>query len=182
MYISRLKEYYDKEVIAKLMEKFGYDNKNQVPKLVKVVINMGLGKSITDPKIVDEAVEEMGNIAGQKPVVTKSKVAISNFKLRKGITIGAMVTLRKNRMYDFFDRLVNIALPRVRDFRGVPPKSFDGRGNYTLGMKDITIFPEINADKVRVTKGMDITIVTTAQTNDEAMELLRLLGMPFRKN
>ncbi len=182
MYISKLKTFYDEKVIPQLMEKFGYKNKNQVPKLVKISVNMGLGKAITDPKILDEAVEELTNIIGQKPVVTKSKMAISNFKLREGISIGSMATLRRNKMYDFFDRLVNVSLPRVRDFRGVMPKAFDGRGNYTLGVKDITIFPEINADRVRVTKGMDITFVTTAQTDAEAMELLRLMGMPFRKN
>ncbi|HON56044.1 MAG TPA: 50S ribosomal protein L5 [bacterium] len=182
MAIVRLKEKYQKEVISALKEKFGYKNVNQVPKLVKIVINMGLGKAIQDPKIIEEAVDELSKITGQKPVVTKSRKAISNFKLRQGINIGCMVTLRGDRMYEFYDRFVNIALPRVRDFRGVLPKSFDGKGNYSLGIKDHTIFPEINADKVRVTKGMDITIVTTAKTNEEAMELLKLLGMPFRKN
>ena len=182
MAIVRLKEKYQKEVISALKEKFGYKNVNQVPKLVKIVINMGLGKAIQDPKIIEEAVDELSKITGQKPVVTKSRKAISNFKLRQGINIGCMVTLRGDRMYEFYDRFVNIALPRVRDFRGVLPKSFDDKGNYSLGIKDHTIFPEINADKVRVTKGMDITIVTTAKTNEEAMELLKLLGMPFRKN
>ncbi len=182
MYIPRLKQLYKEKVLNELKEKFAYKNINEAPKIVKVVLNMGLGKAIQDSKVMDEAVEEMTKIAGQKPVVTKSKKAISNFKLRENINIGCMVTLRNNRMYEFLDRLVNIALPRVRDFRGVLPKSFDGRGNYSLGIKDHTIFPEINADKVRVYKGMDISIITTAKTDAEALELLKLLGMPFRKN
>lgn len=179
---TRLKEKYQKEVIPALKEKFGYKNVNQVPKLVKIVMNMGLGRAIQDPKIIEEAVDELSKITGQKPVITKSKKAISNFKLRENMSIGCMVTLRCDRMFEFYDRFVNIALPRVRDFRGVMPKSFDGKGNYSLGIRDHTIFPEINADKVRVTKGMDITFVTTAQSDEEAMELLRLMGMPFRKN
>ena len=182
MYIPRLKQLYKEKVLNELKEKFAYKNINEAPKLVKIVLNMGLGKAIQDSKVMDEAVEEMTKIAGQKPVVTKSKKAISNFKLRENINIGCMVTLRNNRMYEFLDRLVNIALPRVRDFRGVLPKSFDGRGNYSLGIKDHTIFPEINADKVRVYKGMDISIITTAKNDAEALELLKLLGMPFRKN
>ncbi|HPN30678.1 MAG TPA: 50S ribosomal protein L5 [bacterium] len=180
--MPRLKQLYKEKVLNELKEKFAYKNINEAPKIVKVVLNMGLGKAIQDSKVMDEAVEEMTKIAGQKPVVTKSKKAISNFKLRENINIGCMVTLRNNRMYEFLDRLVNIALPRVRDFRGVLPKSFDGRGNYSLGIKDHTIFPEINADKVRVYKGMDISIITTAKTDAEALELLKLLGMPFRKN
>jgi len=177
----RLKKLYKEKIINAMSEKFGYKNVNQTPKLVKIVINMGIGKAIQDPKLIDESVEELSMITGQKPVVTKSRKAISNFKLREGVNIGAIVTLRKERMFEFLDRLINIALPRVRDFRGVLPKSFDGRGNYSLGVKDITIFPEINADKVRVSKGMDITIVTTAKTDAEAFELLKLFGMPFRK-
>ncbi|MBP7651912.1 50S ribosomal protein L5 [Candidatus Dependentiae bacterium] len=180
--MPRIKQLYKEQVISGLKEKFSYKNVNEAPKLVKIVLNMGLGKAIQDSKVMDEAVEELTKIAGQKPVITKSKKAISNFKLRENINIGCMVTLRNNRMYEFFDRLVNIALPRVRDFRGVLPKSFDGKGNYSLGIKDHTIFPEINADKIRVYKGMDITIVTTAKSDDEALELLKLLGMPFRKN
>ncbi|HPG32013.1 MAG TPA: 50S ribosomal protein L5 [bacterium] len=180
--MPRLKQLYKEKVLNELKEKFAYKNINEAPKIVKVVLNMGLGKAIQDSKVMDEAVEEMTKIAGQKPVVTKSKKAILNFKLRENINIGCMVTLRNNRMYEFLDRLVNIALPRVRDFRGVLPKSFDGRGNYSLGIKDHTIFPEINADKVRVYKGMDISIITTAKTDAEALELLKLLGMPFRKN
>jgi len=182
MYIPRLKQLYKEKAIPALKAKFGYKNDNEVPKLVKIVLNMGLGRAIQDSKLIEEAVDELSKIAGQKPVVTKSTKSISNFKLREGVSIGVMVTLRRNRMFEFYDRLVNIALPRVRDFRGVLPKSFDGRGNYSLGIKDHTIFPEINPDKIRVYKGMDITFVTTAKTDAEAMELLKLLGMPFRKN
>ncbi|MCB0309335.1 MAG: 50S ribosomal protein L5 [Bdellovibrionales bacterium] len=178
---ARLKEKYEKEVVPALVTKFGYKNKMQVPGLSKIVINIGLGRAVNEPKIVDYAAGELGKITGQKPVLTKAKKAISNFKLRKGLPIGCMVTLRKNQMYEFFDRLCNIGLPRVRDFRGVSVKAFDDRGNYTLGLKEHSIFPEVDLDKVDSTMGMNITFVTTADSKDEGMELLSLLGMPFRK-
>jgi large subunit ribosomal protein L5 len=179
--IPRLKKKYLDDIISNLKDKFDYKNKLQVPKLTKIVVNMGLGKAVQDAKIIDEAVKELADITGQKPVITKSKLSVSNFKLREGVNIGCKVTLRANKMYEFFDRLINIALPRVRDFRGVLRRSFDGQGNYTLGVKDFTIFPEINSDKVRVVKGMDITFVTTAKNKEEAFELLNEFGMPFRK-
>jgi large subunit ribosomal protein L5 len=181
-YVPNLKKKYDEEVIPALMSKFNYANKMQVPKLEKIVINMGMGKAVQDSKIIEEAAEELALIAGQKPVVTQSKISVSNFKLREGMKIGCKTTLRGERMYEFFDKLINIVLPRVRDFRGVLRRSFDSRGNYSLGIKDFTIFPEINADRVRVVKGMDITFVTTAETDEEAFELLANFGMPFRKN
>ena len=175
----RLKEHYQKEVRKKLQDEFGIKNPMAIPKVEKVVLNMGMGEAIQNAKLLDTAVEELATITGQKPVVTKAKKSIASFKLREGQSIGAMVTLRGEKMYEFLDRLINIALPRVRDFRGVPTKSFDGRGNYTLGIRDHLIFPEIDAGKVDKSKGMNITIVTTAKNDDQARVLLRELGMPF---
>ena len=178
---ARLKEKYQKEIIPKLREQFAYKSIMQVPRLEKIVINMGVGEAASDAKILDEAVRDLETISGQKPSVRIAKKAISNFKLREGMKIGAKVTLRKEMMYEFLDRFVSLALPRVRDFRGIPDKSFDGRGNYTLGLKEQIIFPEINVDKVTKILGMDITFVTTAKTDKEALELLSAFGMPFRK-
>lgn len=178
--MNRLKERYLKEVVPSLMEKFNYKSVMAVPKIEKIVINMGVGDAVSNPKALDAAVEELSLIAGQKPVVTRAKKSIAGFKLRAGMPIGAKVTLRGERMYEFLDKLVNIALPRVRDFRGVSNKSFDGRGNYTLGIREQLIFPEIDYDKVNRVRGMDIVIVTTAKTDEEARELLRELGMPFQ--
>ncbi len=178
--MARLNEIYRKDVVPKLTEKFRYTNPMQVPKLEKVIINMGLGEAIENIKILDSAAEEIGIITGQKPVITKARKSISNFKLRAGVPIGMKVTLRRDRMYHFLDKLMAVALPRVRDFKGVSPKGFDGRGNYTIGIKEQIIFPEVNYDKIDKIKGMNITIVTTARTDEEGMELLRLLGMPFR--
>lgn len=177
----RLRELYKKEIIEKLKQQFNYNNPMEIPKLVKVTINMGLGDAIENAKILDSAAEELSNIAGQKAVVTRAKKSIANFKLRQGMPIGAMVTLRSERMFEFLDRLMNIALPRVRDFKGVPSKSFDGKGNYSLGLREQIIFPEINYDKIDKIKGMNITIVTTAKTDEEGRALLTHLGMPFRK-
>ena len=178
--MARLFDRYKAEVVPKLKEKFGYRNAMQVPKVDKVIINMGLGEAIENIKILDSASEEIGIISGQKPVITKARKSISNFKLRAGVPIGVKVTLRRDRMYLFLDKLMGVALPRVRDFKGVSPKGFDGRGNFTLGVKEQIIFPEINYDKIDKIKGMNITIVTTARTDEEGLELLRLLGMPFR--
>jgi large subunit ribosomal protein L5 len=175
-----LREKYEKEVIPQLTERFGYKNVMQAPKLKMVVVNMGLGEAIQNIKILDSAVEEIGLITGQRPAITKARKSIAQFKLRKGMPIGCMVTLRKERMYEFLSRLINIALPRVRDFRGVSGKSFDGRGNYALGIREQLIFPEIDYDKIDKVKGMHIIIVTTAKTDEEGKELLKLLGMPFR--
>lgn len=177
--MSRMKDKYNDEVAKGLMEKFGYKNVMEIPKIEKVVINMGVGEAVSNPKILDVAVNDMMTIAGQKPVVTRAKKSIAAFKIREGMPIGAKVTLRGQRMYQFLDKLLNIALPRVRDFRGVSPKSFDGRGNYTMGIKEQLIFPEIEYDKIDKVRGMDIIIVTTAKTDEEARELLRLMGMPF---
>lgn len=178
---ARLKERYAKEIVPKLKEQFAYKSIMQVPKLSKIVLNMGVGQAVQDPKILEEAVKDLETITGQKASVRTAKKAISNFKLREGMKIGAKVTLRRERMYEFLDRLISVALPRVRDFRGVSDKSFDGRGNYTLGLKEQIIFPEINPDKVTKVLGMDITFVTTAKTDKEAFELLNAFGMPFRK-
>jgi len=175
-----LREKYEREIIPQLMKRFGYKNIMQAPKLKRIVINMGLGEAIQNIKVLDSAVEEIGLITGQRPVITKARKSIAQFKLRKGMPIGCMVTLRRDRMYEFFNRLVNIALPRVRDFRGVSGKSFDGRGNYALGIREQITFPEIDYDKIDKVKGMNIIIVTTAKTDEEGKELLRLLGMPFR--
>ena len=179
--MARLKDYYTKEVVPALMKEFHYKNPMEVPKMVKIVVNMGLGEAIQNVKILDSAVAEMAAIVGQKPVITRARQSIAAFKLRKGMPIGCMVTLRGDRMYEFFDKLVNVALPRVRDFRGISSKALDGRGNYTLGIKEHIIFPEIDYDKIDKIKGMNITIVTTARTDDEARTLLSLMGMPFKQ-
>ncbi len=178
---ARLKHHYKKTVVPALTKEFGYKNVMAVPRVEKVAINIGLGEATQNPKLMDGAVTELGAIAGQKPVVTKAKKSIAAFKLREGMSIGAMVTLRGERMYEFLDRLMNVTLPRVRDFRGVSSKSFDGRGNYTLGVKDQLIFPEIDYNKVEKTKGMNISITTTAKTDAEGLALLRQLGMPFKQ-
>jgi len=179
--MARLKEYYRKEVIPLLSKKFSYKNPWEAPRLDKIVINMGVGDAIQNPKLLDAAMDDLTLIAGQRPVITRAKKSISNFRLRAGMAIGCKVTLRGERMYEFWDRLVNVAIPRIRDFRGLLVKSFDGRGNYTLGIKEQVIFPEINFDKVEKLGGMDITIATTARTDEEALELLAALGMPFRR-
>jgi len=177
---ARLRERYQKDIAPALMRDLGRPNRLALPRLSKIVLNMGLGEATQNPKLIDSAVEELTAIAGQKPVVTKAKKAIANFKLREGVAIGAMVTLRGDRMYEFFDRLVNVALPRVRDFKGVPDRSFDGRGNYSLGVREQVIFPEINLDKVDKIKGLTVVICTTARSDAEGKTLLRALGMPFR--
>jgi large subunit ribosomal protein L5 len=178
--MARLTERYNTEIVPQLIKDLDYKNIMQVPRLEKIVVNMGLGEAIQNVKIIDSAVEEMALITGQKPVVTKAKKSIATFKLRQGMPIGCMVTLRKDKMYEFLDRLVNVSLARVRDFKGVSPKGFDGKGNYSLGIKEQLIFPEIDYDKVDKIKGMNITIVTTAKSDEEGRALLRLLGMPFR--
>jgi large subunit ribosomal protein L5 len=178
--MARLQDKYHSEVVPKLNERFEYRSPMEVPKLNKVVLNMGLGEAIQNVKILDSAAEELAMISGQKPVITRARKSIATFKLRKGMPIGCMVTLRGYRMFEFLDKLVNVALPRVRDFRGVSPKGFDGRGNFTLGVKEQIIFPEIDYDKIDKIKGMNITVVTTAKSNEEAHLLLSLLGMPFR--
>ena len=179
--MSRLREDYENEIKKALTEKFGYKNVMQVPRLEKIVINMGVGEAKENSKIMESAVKDLTTISGQKPVVTKAKKSVANFKIREGMPIGCKVTLRGERMYEFTDRLVNLALPRVRDFRGVSAESFDGRGNYALGIKEQIIFPEIEYDKVDKVRGMDVIFVTTAQTDEEARELLRLFGMPFKR-
>lgn len=178
--MARLQQVYQEELRPRLQEQFRYTNPMEIPRLEKIVLNMGLGEAIQNIKILDTAAEELALIAGQKPVITRAKKSIASFKLRENMPIGCTVTLRRGRMYDFLDKLVRIALPRVRDFRGVSPKSFDGRGNYTLGIREHIIFPEINYDKIDKIKGLNITIVTTARTDEESRSLLRLLGMPFR--
>jgi large subunit ribosomal protein L5 len=179
-YVSRLRQYYLDEVMPALQRQFGYRNAMQVPRLEKMILNMGLGEAIQNAKLLDAGVEQLAIISGQKPVITKAQKSIAAYKLREGMSIGVKVTLRKDRMYDFFDRLVNIALPRVRDFRGVNGNAFDGRGNYTLGIEEQVIFPEVDYDKVEKIKGLSVAMVTTANTDAEGKELLRLLGMPFR--
>ena len=179
--VPRLKKLYRDVIIPEMMKKFGYKSVMQVPRLVKIVVNMGVGQATQDPKLLEMAMKELAKITGQQPVIRRAKKSISNFKLRAGMAIGCKVTLRRERMYEFLDRLINAAIPRIRDFRGLSDKSFDGRGNYTLGIKEHIIFPEINVDEVERIFGMDITIVTTAKTDEEAYELLRLFGMPFRK-
>ena len=179
---TRLKERYRSDVIPELMKQFSYDNVMAVPRLWKITVNMGVGDAIADIKLLDQAVDELAGITGQKPSVTRAKKSIANFKLRKGMPIGCMVTLRGQKMYEFFDRLVNLALPRVRDFRGVSTRAFDGRGNYTLGIRDQMIFPETNYAKVTKVKGMNICITTTARTDEESRALLGAMGMPFRRN
>ncbi len=178
--MARIRDLYQENVVSALMKRFSYQNRMEVPRLEKIIINMGLGEAIQNIKILDSAVQELSQITGQKPVITKAKKSIAQFKLRTGMPIGCMVTLRKERMYEFFNRLVNVALPRVRDFKGLSGKSFDGRGNYALGIREQLIFPEIHYDKIDKVKGMNIVIVTTAKTDEEGKELLRLLGMPFR--
>ena len=178
--MSRLKERYHKEIIPALAKEYNYKNVMAIPKLEKIVINIGMGEAIQNSKLLDAAVDELSLIAGQRPVITRAKKSIASFKLRKGMTIGCMVTLRGERMYEFLDRMVSVALPRVRDFRGLSTKSFDGRGNYTIGLRDQLIFPEIDYAKVNKIKGMNITLATTAKTDDEARTLLRHLGIPFR--
>ena len=179
--MNRLQEKYQTSVRTELANKFAYKSSMQIPRLEKIVINMGVGDAVANSKVLDDAVEELTLIAGQKPVITKAKKSIANFKLREGMPIGCKVTLRGEKMYEFFDKLVSISLPRVRDFRGINPNAFDGRGNYTLGVKEQLIFPEINFDKVKKVRGMDIVIVTTAATDEEGRALLTLMGMPFRK-
>jgi large subunit ribosomal protein L5 len=178
--MSTLRNFYEKEVVPKLIDKFSYTNTMQVPKLDKVVVNMGLGEAIHNIKILDSAAEELKTISGQKPVITRARRSIAAFKLREGMPIGCMVTLRSGRMYDFYYKLVNVALPRVRDFRGLSPKAFDGKGNYSLGIREQIIFPEIDYDKIDKIKGLNISVVTTARTDEEGRELLKLMGMPFR--
>jgi large subunit ribosomal protein L5 len=179
--MNRLQDRYKAEIMPSLMEKFQYTSVMEVPKIEKIVINMGVGEAVSNSKVLDTAVEELTAIAGQKPVITRAKKSIAGFKLREGMPIGSKVTLRGERMYDFLDKLISVSLPRVRDFRGVSKKSFDGRGNYTLGVKEQLIFPEIDYDKVNKVRGMDIVIVTTANTDEEARELLTQVGMPFQK-
>ena len=178
--MSQLKMYYDKEVVPALVGTFKYKNIMEVPKLKKIVLNMGLGEAIQNIKLLDSAVEELKVISGQQPIITRAKKSIAAFKLRTGMPIGCMVTLRRNRMWDFYYKLVNVALPRVRDFRGISPKAFDGRGNYSLGIKEHIIFPEIDYDKIDRIKGLNVSVVTSAQSDEEGKELLKLLGMPFR--
>ncbi len=179
--MARLKDKYNDEIIPALKEKFQYDNIMEVPKIVKIVVNMGLGEAIANPKALDAAISDMTQITGQKPIVTKAKKSVAAFKVREGMSIGCKVTLRGDRMYEFCDRLVSVALPRVRDFKGISPKAFDGRGNYTLGLKEQLIFPEIEYDKIDKIRGLEVCFVTSAKTDEEAKELLRLIGMPFAK-
>jgi large subunit ribosomal protein L5 len=178
--MGKMKEIYEEKVAPALMKRFNYQNRMEIPRLDKIIVNMGLGEAIQNVKILDSAAQEMSQITGQKAVITKAKKSIAQFKLREGMPIGCMVTLRKERMYEFFSRLVNVALPRVRDFKGVSGKSFDGRGNYSLGLREQLIFPEIQYDKIEKVRGMNIVIVTTARTDEEGKELLKLMGMPFR--
>ena len=179
--MPRLKDYYDSDVKAALAERFGYKSVMEVPKLNKIVINMGIGEAKENPKFLENAIEELRAITGQQPIVLQAKKSVANLKVRQGMNVGLMVTLRGQRMYEFLDRLVSVALPRVRDFRGLNPNSFDGRGNYSMGIREQLVFPEIRYDDVEAIRGMDITIVTTAQTDEEARELLTLMGLPYRK-
>ena len=179
-YVSRVRQYYHDEVVPALQQRFGYSNIMEVPRLNKIVLNMGLGEAIQNAKLLDGGMEQLAIISGQKPVITKARKSIAAYKLREGMSIGVKVTLRRDRMYDFFDRLVNVALPRVRDFRGITANAFDGRGNYTLGVEEQVIFPEIDYDRIEKIKGIAVTIVSSARTDAEGRELLRLLGMPFR--
>ncbi|MFO8241053.1 MAG: 50S ribosomal protein L5 [Dissulfuribacterales bacterium] len=176
-----LEERYHKKCVPELMEHFGYKNPHQVPRIEKIILNMGLGEAIENPKVLDSAMEELTLVSGQKPVITRARKSIAAFKVREGMPIGCRVTLRRQRMYDFLTKLINIAIPRIRDFRGISPKAFDGNGNYTLGIKEQIIFPEIDYDKIDKIKGMNVTIVTSAETDDESRHLLNTLGMPFRK-
>ncbi len=179
LYTPRMRQKYDDQIVAAMIEKFGYKNRMEVPRIEKITLNMGVGEGTQDRKKVTTAVEEMQLIAGQKPVVTKAKKSIAQFKLREGMAIGCKVTLRRERMYEFLDRLITVAMPRIRDFRGLNPKSFDGRGNYAMGLKEQIIFPEISYDQIEKVRGMDIIVTTSARTDDEARELLRLFGFPF---
>ncbi len=179
-YVPRLLERYRQEVVPSLRERFGFKNSMQVPRLQKVTLNVGLGEALTNARLLESAVEELAQISGQKAVITKAKKSIANFRLREGQSIGCMVTLRRDRMWEFVDRLINVALPRVRDFRGVSPRAFDGRGNYSLGLQEQTIFPEINLDKIERIRGLNLSITTTASTDEEGHALLKELGMPFR--
>jgi large subunit ribosomal protein L5 len=176
----RLKNYYIKNVVPALIKDFGYKNRMQVPKMVKIIVNMGVGEAIQNIKLMDKAVEELALITGQKPVIAKARRSIATFKLRKGMSVGCRVTLRRERMYEFFDRLVNVAIPRIRDFRGISSSSFDGRGNFAMGLQEQIIFPEIEYDKIEKVRGMNIVIVTTAETDDEARTLLKYMGVPFK--
>jgi len=178
--LARFKEKYETEVVPALMERFGYQNVMQVPRFDKVVLNIGVGEAIEDPKALEAAVRDLGDISGQKPIITYAKKSIAAFKLREGMAIGCKVTLRGERMYEFLDRLISVTLPRIRDFRGVSPKSFDGRGNYSLGLREQLVFPEIEYDKIDKVRGLSVAIGTTAETDEEAFELLKLMGMPFR--
>jgi len=178
--MPRLRDKFEKDVVPKMMQEFGYKNKMQVPRLHKIVVNMGLGEALQNPKIIDASSKEMAAITGQRPVVTRSRKSIANFKLREGLPIGCMVTLRKERMYEFLDRLINVAIPRVRDFRGISKRSFDGKGNFTMGVREQIIFPEIDYDKIEKIKGLNVSIITTAETDEEGRALLKHLGMPFR--
>ena len=180
--MTRLEKFYKESVVPKLMQRFGYQNVMQVPRLTKVTLNMGVGEAIGNKKVLENAMEDMAKIAGQKPVATKARVSVASFKVREGWPIGCKVTLRRAHMYEFLDRLINIALPRVRDFRGVSPRGFDGRGNFTLGLRDQLIFTEIDYLKVDKARGMNVCVVTTAETDEEARKLLQLMGMPFRTN
>ncbi|MFT7579508.1 MAG: large subunit ribosomal protein L5 [Myxococcota bacterium] len=179
--MSRLEDKYKNEIIESLKKEFSLTNPMEVPKLTKITLNMGLGEAVQNPKIIDSAVEELSLITGQKPIITRARKSIATFKLREGMPIGVAVTLRRHKMYEFLDRLINVALPRVRDFRGISPKGFDGRGNFSMGLKEQIIFPEIQYDKVQKVKGFNITIVTSARTDDEGRKLLTYFGMPFRK-
>jgi large subunit ribosomal protein L5 len=180
--MPRLRELYEKEIVPTMMKEFSYKNRMQVPRLHKIVVNMGLGEALQNPKILESSVNELMAITGQKPVVTKARKSIANFKLREGMSIGCVVTLRAEKMWEFFDRLVNIAIPRVRDFKGISARSFDGRGNFSLGIREQIIFPEIDYDKIEKIKGLNVCVVTTARTDEEGRALLTHLGMPFRKN
>lgn len=180
-YVPRLLEKYRKEIIPALMKRFGYKNVMEVPRLEKITLNMGVGEAVLDPKVLDHAINDLTTIAGQKPAVTAAKKSISNFKLRSGMKVGARVTLRGLRMYEFLDRLISLAIPRIRDFRGLPDKSFDGRGNYSMGAREQIIFPDINVDKIDKIRGMNITFVTSAENDEEAFELLKAFGMPFKR-
>lgn len=179
--MARLKDKYINEIIPKMMEHFRYTNALEVPRLKKIVINMGLGEAAHDNKVIEDAIKELALITGQRPIITRAKKAIANFKIRKGSTVGCKATLRRNIMYEFLDRLISVAIPRIKDFRGLSVHSFDGRGNYTFGLTEHVVFPEIDVDKVNLIKGMDIIIHTSAKTNDEARELLKMFGMPFRR-
>lgn len=180
--MSRIKEMYDSEVIPLLVKEFGYENPMEIPRITKIVVNMGLGEAVQNPKVVEAAVEDLRSITGQQPIVRRARRSIAGFKLREGMRIGACVTLRRDRMYEFYERLVSVALPRVRDFRGVSSKAFDGKGNYSMGIREQSIFPEIDYDKIDKLRGLNITIVTTASTDDEGRALLKHLGMPFRRS